>query len=121
MKKNILIVDDSASIREMLEFTLDRNGYNVMKAMDGRDALTYFDGRTIDLLMTDLHMPNMNGMELITEVRKLDGYKHIPILFLSTETGIHVKKEARSKGATGWLTKPFQEDRLIAIIKKVLR
>ncbi len=121
MNKVILIVDDSASIRDMLEFTLERQGYNVLKGVDGQDALKYFDGRRIDLLITDLHMPNKNGMELIAEVRKKEDYSYMPILFLTTESGVAIKKEAREKGATGWLTKPFDSERLLHLIKKVLR
>ena len=94
MSKTILIVDDSVSILELLKLTLEDEGYKVLSAVDGKDALKYFTGKyVIDLLLTDLHMPNMNGIELIKEVRKKDKFKYMPILFLTTETKIETKKE----------------------------
>jgi two-component system chemotaxis response regulator CheY len=121
MKKTILIVDDSESIRKLVQFNLNNAGYYVLVANNGQDALKYFNGETIHLLLTDLHMPIMNGIELIKEVRILDHYKHIPILFLTTETQISIKKEAKEAGATGWIVKPFVFENLIATIRKVLR
>lgn len=121
MAKSILIVDDSESIREVVSFTLENEGYDVMIGEDGKDALKFFDGRTIDLLITDLHMPEMDGIELIKEVRKLDDYKRIPILFLTTESQVAKKMEAKEAGATGWIIKPFVPAKLIAALKKVLR
>lgn len=121
MAKSILIVDDSESIREVVSFTLENEGYHVMIGEDGKDALKFFDGRTIDLLITDLHMPEMDGIELIKEVRKLDEYKRIPILFLTTESQVAKKMEAKEAGATGWIIKPFVPAKLIAALKKVLR
>jgi len=121
MKKTILIVDDSESIRKLVQFNLNNAGYYVLVANNGQDALKYFTGETIHLLLTDLHMPVMNGLELIKEVRKIDLYKHIPILFLTTETQIAIKKEAKEAGATGWIVKPFVFEKLIATIRKVLR
>lgn len=121
MKKTILIVDDSESIRKLVQFNLNNAGYNVMVANNGKEALTCFNGENIHLLLTDLHMPVMNGMDLIREVRKIKTYKHIPILFLTTETQISLKKEAKESGATGWIVKPFVFDKLLATIHKVLR
>lgn len=121
MKRNILIVDDSESIRKLVQFNLSRANYSVLVANNGQDALNYFSGETIDLLITDLHMPVMNGLELIKEVRKIDQYKHIPILFLTTETQLSIKKEAKDAGATGWIVKPFEFDKLLSTIHKVLR
>ncbi|MBN1650274.1 MAG: response regulator [Bacteroidales bacterium] len=121
MKKTILIVDDSESIRKLVQFNLNNAGFRVLVANNGMDALNYFKEESIHLLLTDLHMPVMNGMELIKEVRKIDQYKHIPILFLTTETQIALKKEAKNAGATGWIVKPFVFDKLLATIHKVLR
>lgn len=118
--KTILVVDDSESIREVVGFELERNGYNVMKASDGEKALKHFDGKHIDLLLTDLHMPNMNGLELIRKIRDLNSYKHLPILFLTTETQQPIIKEAKRSGATGWITKPFNSEKLIRTVKKVI-
>lgn len=121
MPKQILIVDDSESIREVLAFSLENAGYEVMVACDGRDALQYFNGRTIDLLLTDYHMPNLNGLELIMKVRQLESYKFMPILVLTTENQLKMMKEARDSGATGWLTKPFNTEKLLQTLRKVIR
>jgi len=121
MEKTILFVDDSASIRELVKLNLQQAGYRVVLAEDGKDALLKLDGQKIHLVITDLHMPNMNGMELIGEIRKREAYAYIPILFLTTETQTQFKLEAKKKGATGWITKPFNHDKLIHTVKKVLR
>lgn len=121
MSKQILIVDDSESIREILAFSLEKAGYRVMVACDGKDALQYFDGRSIDLLLTDYHMPNLNGLELITKVRQTESYKFMPILVLSTENQLEMIREARNSGATGWLMKPFSTEKLIRTLRKVIR
>lgn len=121
MKRTILIVDDSESIRKLVQFNLSKADYNVLVANNGQEALSYFNGDRIDLLITDLHMPVMNGLELIKEVRKIEHYKHIPILFLTTETQISLKKEAKDAGATGWIVKPFEFEKLLSTIRRVLR
>ncbi|MCK4920665.1 MAG: response regulator [Bacteroidales bacterium] len=120
MAKKILIVDDSDSIREVVNFTLENEGFDVLVGVDGQDALKFLNGDKIDLLITDLHMPNMNGIELIKEVRKMDVYKMIPILFLTTESQTEKKMEAKNAGATGWIIKPFVPAKLIGAINKVL-
>ncbi len=121
-ERTILIVDDSVSILELLKLILEQEGYKVISASDGKDALKHFTEKAdIDLLLTDLHMPNMNGLELIKEVRKKAEFKYMPILFLTTETKTEIKKEAKEAGATGWITKPFDKERLLRTIKKVLR
>ncbi len=121
MGKTIVIVDDSESIREVVKFTLDNEGHTVLVGNDGNDALKFFDGRDLDLLITDLHMPNMNGIELIKEVRNKDSYKRMPILFLTTESQAEKKQEAKEAGATGWIVKPFVPAKLIEAINKVVR
>jgi two-component system chemotaxis response regulator CheY len=121
MAKTILIVDDSASIREVVKFTLENAGFDVLVGVDGQDAQKFLDGRQIHLLITDLHMPNKNGIELIKDVREMDDYKRIPILFLTTESQKEKKMEAKAAGATGWLIKPFVPQKLLAAINKVLR
>jgi two-component system chemotaxis response regulator CheY len=121
MPKQILIADDSESIREILAFSLERAGYQVLVARDGLDACRFFDGRPIDLLLTDYHMPNVNGLELISKVRKIETYKYLPILVLTTEKQCDIVREAREAGATGWLLKPFSADRLIQTLRKVIR
>lgn len=121
MSKTILIVDDSESIREVVSFTLKNEGYEVLVGVDGKDATKFLDGSHIDLIITDLHMPNMNGLEFIKYVRNMDQYKRIPILFLTTESQASKKMEAKEAGATGWIIKPFVPSKLIAALKKVLR
>ncbi|MGM0375289.1 MAG: response regulator [Bacteroidota bacterium] len=120
-KKTVLIVDDSESIREVVNFTLQNEGYDVLVAVDGEDALQYLDGRPLDIIITDLHMPNVDGLELIRKVREMDGYKHIPILFLTTESQASKKMEAKQAGATGWIIKPFVPAKLLSAISRVLR
>ena len=121
MEKTILIVDDSASIRNLVEFTLKDAGFHVISASNGKEAKEFFDGTKIHLLLTDLHMPVMTGMELISEVRKMKDYKYLPILFLTTETQVTIKQEAKKLGATGWIVKPFNEKKLVNTIRKVIR
>ena len=119
--KTILFVDDSASIRALVKMILEEDDYTVLMSEDGQDAMKFFDGQTIDLVITDLHMPRMNGIELIKEVRKIKGYRFMPILFLTTETKPELKQEAKAAGATGWITKPFDKNKFLQVIKKVIR
>jgi two-component system chemotaxis response regulator CheY len=121
MGKNILVVDDSESIREVVSFTLENEGYNVKTGNDGKDALKHFEGDPIDLVITDLHMPEMDGIEFIKEIRQKEQYKRIPILFLTTESQASKKQEAKEAGATGWIVKPFVPAKLLAALKKVMR
>lgn len=121
MSKKILIVDDSESIREIVSFTLENAGHDVVKANDGQDALKFLNGDKIDLIITDLHMPVMDGIELIKKVRQNETYKYIPILFLTTESQTEKKIEAKNAGATGWIIKPFMPAKLIEAVKKVTR
>ncbi len=119
--KTILFVDDSPSIRTLVRMILEEAGYHVLISEDGQDALQHFNGKTINLLITDLHMPRMNGIELIKAIRKLSKYRYIPILFLTTETKSEMKNEAKAAGATGWITKPFDKENFIKTINKVIR
>jgi two-component system chemotaxis response regulator CheY len=122
MAKTILIVDDSESIRELVRFTLENEGFNVLAGKDGKDALKYLVKDTIiDLIVTDLHMPVMNGIEFIKIVRSKTEYISVPILFLTTESQTAKKMEAKKAGATGWIIKPFVPAKLIEAINKVMR
>lgn len=121
MSKTILTVDDSASIRQMVAFTLRDAGHTLVEAVDGRDALAKFGLQPVDLVLTDLNMPNMNGIELIRQIRAVPAGRFVPILLLTTESEPAKKVEARAAGATGWIVKPFTPDQLIAVIAKVLR
>ncbi len=119
--KTILVVDDSKPIRQAVSYMLRGRGFNVLTGVDGKDALKHFDGTAIDLVITDLHMPNMDGIGLIKEVRKIVEYSRVPMLVLTTESQVSIKMEAKQAGATGWIVKPFEADKLMTIIKKVLR
>jgi two-component system, chemotaxis family, chemotaxis protein CheY len=120
MAKTILSVDDSASVRQMVQLTLTGAGYQVIQANDGADGLAKAQSNQVDMVVTDLNMPGMNGMAMIKELRKLPAYKGVPIIFLTTESDAAMKSEAKAAGATGWITKPFQQDQLVAVVKKVL-
>jgi two-component system chemotaxis response regulator CheY len=121
MAKTVLIVDDSESIREVVSFTLQNEGYDVLIGVDGEDALKFLDGRHLDIIITDLHMPNLDGLGFIRKVRQMEDYKHIPILFLTTESQTEKKMEAKEAGATGWIIKPFVPAKLLDAISRVLR
>ncbi|VAW94069.1 Chemotaxis regulator - transmits chemoreceptor signals to flagellar motor components CheY [hydrothermal vent metagenome] len=116
----ILAVDDSASIRQMVSFTIKGAGYDVVEANDGVDALSKAKTQKFDLVITDVNMPNMDGISLIKELRNLANYKFTPLLMLTTESGNDKKSEGKSAGATGWIVKPFNPDQLLTTIKKVL-
>jgi two-component system chemotaxis response regulator CheY len=121
MSKNILIVDDSESIRELVGLTLESSGYRIEKGIDGKDALRFLDGRSLDLVITDLNMPQMDGIQLIREIRKHASYSKVPILMLTTESQAIRKDEAKAAGATGWIVKPFVQEKLLQVVKKVIR
>lgn len=116
-----MTADDSASVRQMITFTLKNDGYDVVEAVDGMDAFQKLQTTPVDMLITDLNMPNLDGIELIKKVREIPALKFIPIIMLSTESQDAKKQEGRAAGATGWIVKPFQPEQLIAVIKKVLR
>ncbi len=120
MSKRIMTVDDSSSVRQMVGFTLKDAGYEVVEAVDGKDALTKLSG-TVDMIITDLNMPNMDGIELIRQVRALPNYKFVPIVMLTTESQAEKKQAGKEAGATGWIVKPFKPDQLLAVVKKVVR
>jgi two-component system chemotaxis response regulator CheY len=120
MAKLIMTADDSASVRQMVTFTLKQNGYEVIEAVDGQDALTKLATQKVDMLLTDLNMPKMDGIGLIKGVRASTLNKFIPIVMLTTESTDSKKSEGKSAGATGWIVKPFKPEQLIAVVKKVL-
>jgi two-component system, chemotaxis family, chemotaxis protein CheY len=120
MAKMILTVDDSPSIRLMMKLTLTGEGYDVMQATDGVEALQWARQQVADLVLTDINMPNMDGLTLIKELRALPGYKSVPMLILTTESGADRKVLGKSNGATGWLVKPFDNRQLLATIARVM-
>jgi two-component system, chemotaxis family, chemotaxis protein CheY len=120
MAKRILTIDDSKTIRDMLMLTLADAGFEVVQAVDGQDGLDVLDREQVDVVITDINMPRMDGYEVIRQVRSNAAYKSMPILVLTTESEVDKKNLARVAGATGWMVKPFDPDRLIATINKVL-
>jgi two-component system, chemotaxis family, chemotaxis protein CheY len=120
MNKTILTVDDCKSIRQVVSFTLQEAGYNVIEACDGQDALNKISNSTLHMVVTDLNMPNVDGIGLIKKIRMDANHKFIPILMLTTESQNEKKMEAKTAGATGWIVKPFKPEQLLAVVKKIL-
>jgi two-component system chemotaxis response regulator CheY len=120
MAKTILAIDDSASIRQMVAFTLKSSGYEVVDAVDGMDGLDKAKAKTFNLILTDQNMPRMDGITLIKSLRGMPQYKTVPILMLTTESSDAMKQQGRAAGATGWLVKPFDPQKLIEVVKKVI-
>lgn len=116
---NVLAVDDSPTIREMVKAALLNSVSDIVVAVDAEDALQKVELRRFDVIITDYNMPGMNGIELVTALRKRDEYRYTPILMLTTESDPGLKQEGRQAGATGWIVKPFDPDRLVAVVKKV--
>jgi two-component system chemotaxis response regulator CheY len=120
--KNVLIVDDSESIRVVVETALNEAGYNVFAGENGEEGLQLLiKNPQIDLIISDFNMPIMDGITFLKKVRQLEEYKYLPVLMLTTETQGTKKVEAKKSGATGWITKPFDKEQLISIVKKVIR
>ena len=120
MGKTIMTVDDSASVRQMVAFTMKGKGYDVIEAVDGKDALSKLQG-SIDMIITDLNMPNLDGIGLIKAVRANPTYKFVPIIMLTTESQGVKKQEGKAAGATGWIIKPFKPEQLLGVVNKLLR
>jgi len=118
--QSILAVDDSASMRQMVRFTLEGAGYKVVQAADGNEALELARTQAVDLVLTDVNMPGMDGITLVRELRTLPAYKFTPMLVLTTESGAETKQRGKQAGATGWIVKPFNPDQLLATIARVL-
>ncbi|HXC58707.1 MAG TPA: response regulator [Steroidobacteraceae bacterium] len=117
----ILAVDDSPSMRQMVHLTLQSAGHDVVSAIDGVDGLSKACvGAPVDLVITDVNMPNMDGLTLVKELRRLPQYRGVPLLVLTTESSAEKKQEGRAAGATGWIVKPFDPERLLATVDKVL-
>ena len=119
--KKLLTVDDSASIRQMVNFTLTKAGYQVSEAVDGKDGLEKASKQSFDMIITDLNMPVMDGIQMMAAVRKLPGYGFTPMLMLTTESQAEKKDAGRKAGATGWIVKPFNAEQLIAVVQKLVK
>jgi len=120
MPKSILTVDDSASIRQMVSFTLKGAGYEVVEAVDGEDGLQKAKAKAFNLILSDQNMPRLDGLGLIKSLRAMPQYKMVPILMLTTESSDAMKAQGRAAGATGWLVKPFDPQKLLEVVKKVI-
>lgn len=116
----ILTVDDTASMRQMISFTLGSVGYEVIQACDGAEALKLARDRKVDLVIADVNMPNMDGISLVKSLRTLDAYRFTPILMLTTESQEDMRTQGKRAGATGWIVKPFNPEQLVNVVKKVL-
>ncbi|MFQ5500562.1 MAG: response regulator [Candidatus Zixiibacteriota bacterium] len=120
MSKTVMTVDDSASMRQMISFTLQDASYNVIEAEDGLVALSKLQGCVLDLIITDLNMPRLDGMQLIRKIRSIPACKFIPVVMLTTESQRVKVQEAKASGATGWIVKPFKPAQLLAVVKKLI-
>lgn len=116
----ILAVDDSRTMRNIISTTLQGEGHDVTTAEDGDVALGIARQETFDLVLSDINMPNMNGISLISKLRRLEGYKNIPIIMVTTENADYKKTKARNFGANGWLQKPFSQDRLLTAVNRLI-
>jgi two-component system chemotaxis response regulator CheY len=120
MSKTVLVVDDSPSLRAIIKLTLKCAGYTVIEAVDGVNALSKLDGQKINVIVSDVAMPNMNGIELVKKIKVHPDYKFTPILMLTTEAGETLKAEGKAAGAKPWLVKPFQPPVLLSAISKLV-
>ena len=119
MAKKLLIVDDSASLRQVVSMTLKSAGYDVIEACDGKDALTKLNGQKLNLIISDVYMPNMDGISFLKEVKKHPTYKFTPIVMLTTETEPAKREQAKAAGARAWVVKPFQPQQMLDAVSKL--
>jgi len=119
VKKKVMTVDDSRTMRDMVSFTLRGAGYDVVEAADGQQAMSAIATNKVDLVITDLNMPVMDGLTLIRKLRAIPAHRTLPILMLTTEADESKKAEGRAAGATGWIVKPFNPDKLVSVVQKV--
>ncbi|HJW33257.1 MAG TPA: response regulator [Holophagaceae bacterium] len=120
MAKTILIIDDSTSLRQVVNITLTNAGFEVIEACDGKDALTKLDGRKIHLMICDVNMPNMDGISFLKVAKEDARYKFTPIIMLTTEAGEEKKKEGQAAGAKAWMVKPFKPEQMLAAVSKLI-
>lgn len=120
MAKTVMVVDDSSSVRQVVSIALKSAGYDVIEACDGKDALAKLNGQKIHLMISDVNMPNMDGITLVKEVKKLASYKFTPIIMLTTESQEAKKLEGQAAGAKAWVVKPFQPAQMLAAVSKLI-
>jgi two-component system chemotaxis response regulator CheY len=120
MAKTIMIVDDSASLRQVVGISLRSAGYDVLEGADGADALKKLTGQKVHLIISDVNMPNMDGISLVKEIKKLAAYKFTPVVMLTTESADAKKSEGQAAGAKAWMLKPFNPPQLLAVVQKLV-
>ena len=120
LNKKVLFVDDSTSMREMLKMAMDSAGYDVQTAVDGKDGLRQAVQQHFDVIITDINMPVMNGIDMVTAIKKLDINKDTPVIMLTTEVDQKIKEKSKAAGAKAWVVKPFRPDQLIAVLNKLI-
>ena len=120
MAKSILIVDDSASVRQVVGISLRHAGYEVIEGVDGKDALTKLKGQKVHLIISDVNMPNMDGISLVKAVKEMPAYKFTPIVMLTTESQEEKKRQGQAAGAKAWVVKPFKPDQLLSVVQKLV-
>jgi two-component system, chemotaxis family, chemotaxis protein CheY len=120
MSKTIMTVDDSSSVQQLIRFTLASEGFNVLEASDGQYALDKLKDVQVDMVITDLNMPHLDGLGLIKALRELPAYRFTPIIMLTTESQLSRVQEAKAAGATGWIVKPFNPEHLVNVVKRIL-
>ncbi|MDE3018676.1 MAG: response regulator [Nitrospirota bacterium] len=120
MGKTVLIVDDSASLRQVVSIALKGAGYDVLEGCDGKDALTKLEGQKVHLIISDVNMPNMDGISFVKEVKKLPNYKFTPIIMLTTESQEAKKQEGQAAGAKAWVVKPFKPEQMLTAVSKLI-
>jgi len=120
MAKTIMVVDDSASLRQVVHIALKGAGYEVVEACDGKDALGTLDGRKLNLVISDVNMPNMDGITFVQELKKLPTYKFTPVIMLTTESQDEKKRQGQAAGAKAWVVKPFQPQQMLDAVQKLV-
>ena len=120
MAKTIMVVDDSATLRQVVGIALKGAGYDVLEACDGKDALNKLNGQKIHLIISDVNMPNMDGLTFVAEAKKLPNYKFTPVIMLTTEAGENKKSAGQAAGAKAWVVKPFQPPQMLAAVSKLI-
>ena len=120
MSKTIMIIDDSASIRQVVNITLKKSGYEVIEACDGQDALNKLTGMKINLIICDVNMPNMDGITFLKSLKNTTGYKFTPVIMLTTESQESKKQEGKAAGARAWVVKPFKPEQMLEAVSKLI-
>ena len=121
MAKRVLIVDDNATIRSLSRKVVEGIGFESVEATDGQEGYETAQAQTFQLILTDINMPRMSGIEMVSKIRQLDSYRRVPILFITTESDKSVMQKGKEAGGNGWLVKPFQREKLLELLKKLVK